>query len=124
MKILALVTRQKSCQRLIDRSLQLAQSRHGKLSVVHVVQNGENFLGNPEEGAALEYLFDISKQAGADMTVLRSDDVIATITHFVREQAIDVVVLGASPRDRDAFKGKLERKLPGVEFFVVTADER
>ena len=81
-----------------------------------------NFLGNPDEGEALDYLFQVSKEAGAEMTVLRSEHVVDTLVEFARKSDISVVVLGESAGNTNRDKSiinELKSKLPDLEFIIV-----
>ena len=75
-KTMVCVTVQKTCERLIRAGASLAGG--AGLSVVHVARSGEALLGGSSESEALEYLFRISREYGAEMDMLRSDDVIDT----------------------------------------------
>jgi len=94
-KILVCVTKQKNCERLIE-----AASKHrmeqGSLHVLHVAKNSWNILDNSSESEALEYLFKISKSYGAEMTMLRNDNISETIAEFAKQREIDLIVLGES----------------------------
>lgn len=121
--VLICVTRQKSCERLILTGYEQTKKNGGKPHVIHVAPIGENFLGNPREGEALDYLFHISKEVGAKMTVLRSDEVVDILTDFSLKNKIGVIVLGESPNpgDRCDIIEELKVKLPKVGFVVVPA---
>lgn len=121
--VLICVTRQKSCERLILKGYDESEKNGGKPHVIHVAPIGENFLGNPREGEALDYLFHISKEVGAEMTVLRSDEVVDVLTDFSKKNDIGVLVLGESPRSKEGYDiiEKLKTKLSGVEIVVVPA---
>ncbi len=122
--VMICVTRQKACQRLIELGKQIAKgSTNAKLYVVHVAKNGVNFLGNPDEGEALDYLFQVSKEAGAEMTVLRSDHVVDTLVDFARKNNVSIVIMGESPGspgngDKNIIQD-MEKRLPDVELKVV-----
>ncbi|SDK08240.1 adenine nucleotide alpha hydrolase family protein [Natronincola ferrireducens] len=90
------VTQQKTCERLIKVGTKIQEKQGGGLYVVHVAPVGWNILGNSKEGEALDYLFDISKRVGADMTVLRSTEVVKTILDFCQKHNIKTIVLGES----------------------------
>jgi K+-sensing histidine kinase KdpD len=123
-KIMICVTRQKTCERLIKAGQEIAAGRKAQLYVVHVAKTGVNFLGNPDEGEALDYLFQISKEAGAEMTVLRSDHVVDTLVDFSKKKKISTLVLGESPHsnsDRNIIR-ELEKRLPGIELRVMPHD--
>ncbi|NMA95929.1 MAG: universal stress protein UspA [Clostridiales bacterium] len=117
------VTRQKTCERLIKVGRNISIKREGDLKVVHVAKIGDNFLGNPDEGEAVEYLFQRSKTVGAEMTVLRADDTIGTIVEYAKKNNIDVIILGEGPssKDDENIIKQIERRLPGVELRVVPA---
>lgn len=96
--ILVCVTQQKTCERLINEALKL-KTENGKLHVIHVAKTEWNFLNNQHEGEALEYLFGISKVVGADINVVRSDDIVGTIINFSNEYNVDCIVIGYSKED-------------------------
>jgi len=118
------VTKQKTCEKLIKSGVKIQEQRGGNLFVVHVAPTGWNFLGNSKEGEALDYLFEISKSVGADMTVLRSSEVVKTIADFCGKNDINVIVLGESPEvvEDNNIIFKLTKKLcKNVEVEVVSA---
>lgn len=108
--ILVCITQQKTCERLIRNAAELRDESKGNLFVIHVVKNDLKFLDNAREGEALEYLFGISKSAGANLSVLKSDEVASTIATFADDNKIDCIILGGSPSDRreNKFKSDLE----------------
>lgn len=122
--IMICVTRQKACERLIKVGKQMVKGYTGaKLYVVHVARLGENFLGNPDEGEALDYLFQVSKEAGAEMTVLRSNRVVDMLVDFAKKNNVSVVIMGESPGyrendDRNIIQ-EMEKRLPDLELRIV-----
>ncbi len=120
--VLICVTRQKACERLIRAGHKVALKKGGRLYVVHVARIGENFLGNPKEGEALDYLFNISKQVGAEMIVQRSNKIADILVDFVEKHNIGVMVLGESPQpeNENAIIRQLKYRLPNIEFIVVS----
>ncbi|NLG37505.1 MAG: universal stress protein [Clostridiales bacterium] len=122
--VMVCVTRQKACQRLIKHGAQLAAARDMPLTVVHVARNGEDLLGNVDEGAALDFLFGIAKTYGADMVMLRSDDVAKTLCQYASAHNASVVVLGETREGHTAVKGLMRRlntRIPGLEIEVVVS---
>ncbi len=120
-KVMVCVTRQKTCERLIKIGARVAkESKHG-ISVVHVVKTGENFLGDPHEGEALDYLFRISKESGADMTVLRSENVLDTLIEYAKKNLVADIVLGESPQSKGEINiiRDMEKNLPNVKFRII-----
>ncbi|HLR33762.1 MAG TPA: universal stress protein UspA, partial [Tissierellales bacterium] len=81
------------------------------------------FLNNDDDGEALEYLFQVSRKAGAELTVLRSKDVIKAMEDFGRNNYITHIIMGASP-DEEVQGNKnitlnLKSRLSGVEFIIL-----
>ena len=121
--IMVCVTKQKTCEKLIQSGVKIKEQRDGDLFVVHVAPTGWNFLGNSQEGEALDYLFEISKAVGADMTVLRSSEVVKTIVDFCEKNNITIIVLGESPEvsEDNNIISKLTKKLgQNIEIKVVS----
>lgn len=118
-RIMICVTRQKTCERLIQKGLELISGTGGELYVVHAIKTGENYLGNPNEAEALEYLFRVSKEAGAEMNVLRTKNVLKTLVDFAKEQRITTLILGPTPEGgSNNLLHELQHLLPFVEFVV------
>lgn len=115
------VTRQKTCERLIKIGKAIADENNAEFSVVHVVKTGVNFLGSKDEGEALDYLFGISKQSGADMTVLRSDNEVNTLVEFAKKNKISEIVMGASPNTENETNiiSEMQSKLPNIRFRII-----
>ena len=95
--ILVCVTQQKTCERLINEANMLKREYKGELHVINVVKNDWNFLDSSKESEALEYLFDISKSIGANLTVLKSDDIAGAIAEYADNNNIGCIILGKSP---------------------------
>jgi K+-sensing histidine kinase KdpD len=118
-RIMICVTRQRTCERLIQKGKELVARIGGELFVVHAIKTGENYLGNPNEGEALEYLFQASKEVGAEMNVLRSKNVIKTLVDFAKEQKITTMILGSAPEaEQSSFVMELQHLLPSIQFIV------
>lgn len=118
--VLVCVTQQKTCEKLIKQGAELSREQSGNLYILHVVNENDKLLNNFSDGDALEYLFKISKDVGAELTVKRSKDVIKTVVDFAEEMKITHIVLGNS-RSKDPannFVIKLQKKLPKREFVL------
>lgn len=121
--VMVCVTQQKTCERLIVSGYSMLNKKTDKLFVIHVVNEKDNFLNNESDGEALEYLFNVSKKVGADLTVLRSKDVEITMEEFAKKNDITHILMGASPNS-DGFENqnitiKLKNALPNVEFIIL-----
>lgn len=121
--IMVCVTQQKTCERLIMYGYNLQKWEDDKLYIIHVVNEKDKFLNNSDDGEALEYLFNVSKRVGADLTVLRSKDVTKAMADFANKNEITHILMGASPDGNDIENHKLALKLkkmlPFVEFIIV-----
>lgn len=93
--VLVCVTGQRTCERLIRTGAELAGGEEGTLSVVHVARPGQRFLGSEDEAAALEYLFQVSRDYGADMMLMHSEDVCEAIAAAAQKSNSAFVLLGA-----------------------------
>lgn len=119
--ILVCVTQQKTCERLIRKAAELKDEYKCELYVLHVAKENWNFLDNSKEGEALEYLFGISKSVGANLTVLKSDQIIQSIYRFAVDNNIDCILMGEPPSDHkeNRFSNELKKLLSGVEIKVI-----
>ena len=59
-KVMVCVTKQYNCKRLIDYGNSI-KNPIGELHVVHVAKEGWDFLGDNDEGKALQFLLKFSK---------------------------------------------------------------
>lgn len=118
--ILVCVTQQKTCERLIRKALDYRSQRTG-MHIIHVSKNSWNFLDNTREGEALEYLFSISKSIGANLTVLKSDDIVGAIEDYALDKKIDLIIMGQSPNDHheNNFYNNLKSLLSNTEIMVI-----
>ena len=122
--VLVCVTGQKTCERLIQEGARLAKELEAELSVVHVARQGDGLLGGGvDEADALEYLFHISSEHGADMTVIRSSEVVPTLVEHARKTQASLMVLGGSRRGGLNAVRELETHMPEMEFHVVYTEE-
>lgn len=118
--VMVCVTQQKTCEKLIDQGVKLTREQGDNLYVIHVVNENDMLLNNFSDGEALEYLFKITKNVGAELVIKRSKDVIKSLIDYAEEMKITHVVLGSS-RDKDPsnnFVTKLKKALPDREFVL------
>lgn len=117
--IMVCVTGPKTCDKLIARGME--RSADADIHVVHCVETGRNFMGNPFEGDAVEYLFTAAQLAGAELILLRADNVDDALVDYAEKNGIDTIIMGASPRnlDHDSIVIRLQRRLPNVEFDII-----
>lgn len=124
--VLVCVTRQVSCERLIRRGSELASQMNLALNIIHVAATGASLLGNPSESEALDYLFTTAKQHGADLSVVRSDNVLDTLTRMAREYKAAAIVMGESRqsiKEDESIIWRLRAALPDMQVHIVSSYE-
>ncbi len=115
--VLVCVTGQQSSSRLIHRGAQLARQHGATLLVLSVSGSGVNLLSNPSVSQALNDLYRLSGEVGAEMTMLHHTDAHRAICDFVKERGVTHLVLGEG-QPGSAFIANLMRSLPQVTFTV------
>ena len=110
--IMVCVTLQSTCEKLIRAASKLRRDDDA-LSVLHVAKSGQPYMGETNNAKTLEYLYSVSNEYGADMTVLNSDSPIETIINFIEEHNINTVVLGipAKHEKDNGFIREINKKL-------------
>ena len=121
-RVLVCVTGQKTCERLIQEGHRLAIEREEELSVLHVARKGDGLMGGTSEAEALEYLFEVSRKRGADMTVIRSDEVVKTVEKHARKIGASLIVLGGPRRGARDLTADMRAHMPDIEFHIVYTD--
>ena len=116
--VLACVTVQKDCARLIRRGHALAKERGLPLRALHVSQ-AKNPLGSPDAAAVLNELFSLAHEADAEMNILHEQDVAAAIARYADEYGAAALVLGP---DRSGTAGRVKRLVP-EDLSIVVVDE-
>lgn len=99
--VMVCVTQQKTCDRLIQHGHDLSEELKGDLFIIHVAHYQFKFLGNSKEGEALEYLYEKAMEYGAQLTVVRSNNVEDTLNDLVKKYKITHIVLGESGESQD-----------------------
>ncbi len=121
--VMVCVTGQRTCERLIRHSAQFAKTLGCRVSVLHVADGMHRFMNSEDEAEAVEYLYQVSKDYGADMTVIRNDKVIETIAAFARKNGVTHIVLGGSAVTNELdVPARLRELLRDVEFHVIPSD--
>ena len=122
--VMVCVTQQRTCDRLIRYGHEFLGKTKGELFIIHVAHYEFKFLGNSEEGEALEYLYQNAMEYGANLTVVRSNHVLDTLVELVEKNKITQVVLGQSGENStensliDLFREKIKDK---AELIVIPA---
>jgi len=99
--VLVCVTQQKSCERLIKAGAAL-KSEDGTLYVIHVTKDNWNFTDDHKDGEAMEYLFNLAKSDGAELTILNSNKIPETIAQFAHHYDIELIIAGEGPKGAES----------------------
>lgn len=100
--VMVCVTQQKTCDRLIQYGNDLLTNKQDELFIIHVAHYQFKFLGNSKEGEALEYLYEKALEYGAQLTVVRSNNVLETLVDLVEKYKITQIILGESGESTDS----------------------
>ena len=111
------VTNQFQCERIIRAGRSIA----GISDTVLLVVNVSPLDFTHQSSDALEHLFQVSKENGAQMSVLYSEESMKTLISFIRKNHAVNVVTGM-PQSRNSILVKMWEKLKEVSFFTVDED--
>jgi two-component system sensor histidine kinase KdpD len=120
--VLVCVTGQQSSQRLIHCGAALAQELNAPLLVLSVSGSGYNLLSDPKVSQALNDLYRLSGEVGAEMTMLHHHNAHQAICDFAKERGVTHLVLGEGRPGANAFVANLMRALPRVSFRIESAE--
>lgn len=99
--ILVCVTQQKTCERLIRYGKELADGSGGDLMVVHIAQYDLSKLAEEDYAESLEYLYQKALEYGANLTLIRSGNVPATLASMINKNEVSTVVMGETRKETD-----------------------
>lgn len=127
--IMVCVTTQKTCERLIKFGYEQVEKVGGELFIIHVAPYEFKFLNGDKDGEALEYLYERALAYGANLTVVRSNNVVETLADLVEKNKIQKLILGEAKEvkedgdsEKEDFLAKLEKSVSGkAELVVVPA---
>lgn len=114
--VVACVTSQYECDRIIETAEQLAAEYDCELHVLSVLMPTENYGLISDQ---LEYLNRVSKKAGADMTIIFSSDAPKAAARFVRENNALQIVTGIHDGGGESFLVKFNQLLPDLSISMV-----
>ncbi len=117
--VLVCVTDQESCSRLIRTGRRLANLLGSPLKVITVRPKGsENWFASDE----LEYLYQVSKELGAEMIIRFHNDASQCVADYIAQQPIQSIVVGEPPEPgHSLFISNLESRHPQLPLLTVDA---
>lgn len=117
--VLVLVTPQHACDRLIHQGAEIARARDSSLRVLHVANPDAAPIGEPAINArALDYLYALSGEVGAEMCVLTSSSPLEAIADYASGCAAGVIVMGGGER-ASGIAETFSHRLPGVQVIIL-----
>lgn len=103
------------CGKLIETGKKIAGVAGTQLQIIHIQpQNGE------KDAKTLEELYQISKEAQAELTVFFSDNPVATAAVYLEEHNAIQVVTGMPDMERTGFVDLLRQLVPHITFSMVS----
>ena len=115
--VLVLVTNQHSCERLIRTGKRLVAAQE-QLRVLSIQPRKDA----PVKNEALEHLFTVSSELGAEMAVYYSDFPVKTAEMYVGRHPVVRLVMGCSPEADGGFSARLREEFPTLPITVVEKD--
>lgn len=120
--LLVLVTLQRACARLIRFGVDLSMRQHCTLHVLHVVtRDGQPVSEQAIDAHALDYLYALASEAGAEMTVLTADVALTAIAEFASQRSVKQVVMGGGEH-ACGIAETLSELLPGVQVMILNEE--
>ncbi len=114
--VVACVTTQYECDRIIDAAEQTAEEYGCELHVLSVLRPTENYALISDQ---LEYLHRKSKSAGADMTIIFSENAPRSAANFARKNNALQIVAGMHDGGKESFLVKFNRLAPEISIAMV-----
>lgn len=118
--VLACVTSQFDCDRIIKAAKQIADDCECELRVLSVVTPTQNYANISDK---IEYLYLVSKQVGADMTILFNTDAAKATAEFAKENNAERIVTGMHDGGDDSFLVKFNQIAPDVSISMVATND-
>lgn len=114
--VLACVTSQYDCDRIIAAAKRIADETDCNLRVLTILKPTNDYTDVSDE---IEYLYLVSKEKGADMTVLFNDNPPKAVAEFVNENDVQRIVSGMHDGGCDSFLVKFNELCPLVPITMV-----
>ena len=117
--VLACVTSQYDCDRIIKTAKKIADDCDCELRVLSILKPTGNYTTVSDR---IEYLYRVSKESGADMTVLFHDDAPSAVAEFVKENNVKRVVTGMHDGGDESFLVMFNKLAPKTPITMVAKD--
>lgn len=117
--VLACVTGQYQCDRIIKTAKEIAQIEGCELRVLSVLEPTSDYSKISGE---IEYLNAVAKESGADMTILFHDNAPYACADFVNQNNVQRIVTGMHDGGAESFLVMFNRFAPMVSITMVAED--
>ena len=117
--VLACVTDQYDCDRIIKTAKQIADDYNCELRVLSVLKPTQN-LANVSD--RIDYLYNVSKGFSADMTILFAEDAPKSTADFVKKNNVCRIVTGMHDGGENSFLVMFNKLTPFVPITMVAKD--
>ncbi len=119
--IMVLVTLQPACARLIRKGADMALRCGVPLHVVHVRQRLPD-RDPAKDAAALNCLYALAGEVGADMTLLTAEVAVTAMANFAAERKVTTIIMGGGQK-ASGIAETLSELLPGVQVMILEEEE-
>lgn len=119
--VLACVTGQYDCDRIIKTAKQIADDYNCELRVLSVLKPRQNLAKVSDR---IEYLYNVSKEFGADMTILFEEDAPKATADFVKKNNVCRIVSGMHDGGENSFLVMFNKLTPFVPISMVAKDNK
>jgi len=121
--VMVLVSMQKMCARLIRAGADMAMKQGCPLKIVHVsAANGQD--GQTQMDAqALNYLYALANEAGAEMCVLSAEVIVTTMVDYAKEHGVKQIIMGTG-ENAEGMAKTLTEFLPGVQVLIMEEEHQ
>lgn len=109
------VTGQRDCDQLIRAGRELADSTGGALVVMSALPR----LYGQDTARVLEYLYECSAHAGAQMLVMYTNRPFEALTDGFKKHGIGHVLLGEPRRRSSQMRTRLKGGYPGAKYYAL-----
>lgn len=117
-KTVVCVTDQRNCDRIIRAGRVLADFTDTELAVINCASPSQQ-----QDPGSIEYLFEVSRSNGAEMSVFYQQDSARAIIRYIKEHKVANVLTGL-PGDENSVLYRLWERFSHVQFYVVDAGGR
>lgn len=118
--VLACVTGQYECDRIISVARQIADDCDCELHVLSVIKPTKNYSSVSDQ---IEYLYLVSKENNADMNVLFQSDAPKAVADFAEENNVQRIVTGMHDGKNDSFLVKFNQLAPKMPITMVAENK-